>query len=182
MAGIFPVQKKKIILIKFCYPPLSDSGFSMGPAVDLSILSQHIAGISSLQGEDYCPTLIFMSLLPFNSPKIRYFNRVVPHNITILSIIFGSLLGDSYAERTKYSTRIILQQEDSNKEYLKWFHKTIQKEGYARLEKPTKEKRIGKNNKIRYFYRVRTFAFSSFNWIHNEFYPNDIKIIPFFYF
>jgi ubiquinol-cytochrome c reductase cytochrome b subunit len=66
-----------------------------------------------------------MNILPFNSPKIRYFNRVGPHNITILSIIFGSLLGDSYAERTKYSTRIILQQEDSNKEYLKWFHKIL---------------------------------------------------------
>jgi cytochrome c oxidase subunit 1 len=32
------------------YPPLSDSGFSKGPAVDLSILSLHIAGISSLIG------------------------------------------------------------------------------------------------------------------------------------
>ena len=32
------------------YPPLSDSGFSKGPAVDLSILSLHIAGVSSLVG------------------------------------------------------------------------------------------------------------------------------------
>ena len=32
------------------YPPLSDSSFHMGPAVDLSILSLHIAGISSLMG------------------------------------------------------------------------------------------------------------------------------------
>lgn len=32
------------------YPPLSDSPFHLGPAVDLSILSLHIAGISSLLG------------------------------------------------------------------------------------------------------------------------------------
>ena len=30
------------------YPPLSDSGFHNGPAVDLSILSLHIAGLSSM--------------------------------------------------------------------------------------------------------------------------------------
>jgi len=32
------------------YPPLSDTPFHLGPAVDLSILSLHIAGISSLMG------------------------------------------------------------------------------------------------------------------------------------
>jgi len=32
------------------YPPLSDTPYHMGPAVDLGILSLHIAGISSLMG------------------------------------------------------------------------------------------------------------------------------------
>lgn len=32
------------------YPPLSDTPYSMGPAVDLSILALHIAGVSSLLG------------------------------------------------------------------------------------------------------------------------------------
>jgi cytochrome c oxidase subunit 1 len=34
----------------FCYPPLSDTPFQSGIAVDLSILSLHIAGVSSLLG------------------------------------------------------------------------------------------------------------------------------------
>nr|QCQ69085.1 cytochrome c oxidase subunit 1 [Synchytrium taraxaci] len=33
-----------------CYPPLSDTPYHLGPAVDLSILSLHIAGFSSLMG------------------------------------------------------------------------------------------------------------------------------------
>lgn len=32
------------------YPPLSDTPFSAGPAVDLSILSLHVAGFSSILG------------------------------------------------------------------------------------------------------------------------------------
>lgn len=68
-------------------------------------------------------------------------------------------------------------------EYLKWFHQQQLKEGYCRISKPVKENRISKNNKIRYFYRVKTFTFASFNWIHEAFYPsqgltNSIKIIP----
>lgn len=59
-----------------------------------------------------------------------------------------------------------------------WFHKEILEEGYCRIEKPKKEKRIGKNKKIRYFYRVRTFNFSTFNWIHDNFYKDSIKTIP----
>jgi heme/copper-type cytochrome/quinol oxidase subunit 1 len=35
---------------KFWYPPLSDTPYSSGPAVDLSILSLHVAGFSSLKG------------------------------------------------------------------------------------------------------------------------------------
>ena len=34
----------------FRYPPLSDSLYHMGSSVDLSILSLHVAGISSLLG------------------------------------------------------------------------------------------------------------------------------------
>lgn len=64
-------------------------------------------------------------------------------------------------------------------EYLKWFYKEILKEGYCKKENPKKEKRIGKNKKIRYFYRISTFSFTSFNWIHDKFYINSIKTIPF---
>jgi heme/copper-type cytochrome/quinol oxidase subunit 1 len=38
------------------YPPLSDTPYHMGAAVDLGILSLHIAGVSSLMGKFDCPT------------------------------------------------------------------------------------------------------------------------------
>ena len=41
------------------YPPLSDTPYSAGPAVDLSIQSQHVAGFSSIQGAQNLITTIF---------------------------------------------------------------------------------------------------------------------------
>nr|YP_009659039.1 LAGLIDADG endonuclease [Spizellomyces sp. 'palustris']QCQ69037.1 LAGLIDADG endonuclease [Spizellomyces sp. 'palustris'] len=60
-----------------------------------------------------------------------------------------------------------------------WFHNLVASLGYCKLNKPTLERRIGVNGKIRYFYRVRTFCFSSFNWIHDLFYPDgSTKVVP----
>lgn len=166
-----------------CYPPLSDSPFHLGPAVDLSILSLHLAGISSLLGDECCPKFIFKILPAFSLPRTNSLKRIGPHNITILSILFGSLLGDSYAERGKIGTRVILQQEYSNREYLKWFYTRLLEEGYCRAELPQMEDRIGSKGKIRNYYRARTFGYSSFNWLHDAFYKRSsdgslIKGIP----
>nr|NP_689381.1 putative intron-encoded protein [Chaetosphaeridium globosum]AAM96637.1 putative intron-encoded protein [Chaetosphaeridium globosum] len=101
-----------------------------------------------------------------------------PHNIDIYSLIFGSLLGDSYAEKRNGSTRMILQQEESNVSYLMWFHNYLAVRGYCSLKKPKLETRIGKNNKVRFFYRIRTYSFASFNWIYDAFYADKIKKVP----
>jgi heme/copper-type cytochrome/quinol oxidase subunit 1 len=71
------------------YPPLSDTPYHMGPAVDLAILSLHVAGVSSLMGEFDCPTWL-ISCMPFILPRTRGVKRIGPHNINILSILFGS--------------------------------------------------------------------------------------------
>jgi ubiquinol-cytochrome c reductase cytochrome b subunit len=57
-------------------------------------------------------------LLPFNLPKIKSLNRIGPHNYEILTIIFGSLLGDAHAEKHGNGTRICFYQESSHKNYL----------------------------------------------------------------
>src|SRR5690242_18725224 len=46
------------------YPPLSDSAFHRGPSVDLSILSLHLAGFSSLMGAINIITTIFNMRAP----------------------------------------------------------------------------------------------------------------------
>jgi ubiquinol-cytochrome c reductase cytochrome b subunit len=58
--------------------------------------------------------------LMFTSPRTRAIKRIGPHNIDILSIIIGSLLGDAYAEKHGLGTRICFQQEDNHSAYLYW--------------------------------------------------------------
>lgn len=169
------------IIYYFCYPPLSDSAYHLGPAVDLSILSLHVAGVSSLLGNFDCLTCFYLSsssFLPFNLPKVRGLKRIGPHNIDILSIIYGSLLGDGYCERLTWSSSLCLQQEDSNVQYIMWFHKTLSLLGYCSPLSPLLLKRIGNKGKIRHYYKLRTYSFSSFNWIHNDFYLNGRKRVP----
>ena len=102
-----------------------------------------------------------------------------PHNIDIYSLIFGSLLGDSYAEKRNGSTRFIFQQEESNVSYLMWFHKYLAARGYCSPKKPKLETRIGPKGKVRFLSRVRTYSFASFNWIYDAFYSNSkIKEVP----
>lgn len=107
-----------------------------------------------------------------------------PHNLDVYSLIFGSLLGDSYAEKRSGSTRIILQQEESNVAYLHWFHQYLALRGYCSEKKPRLERRIGPRGKIRFFCRLRTYSFSSFNWIYDAFYPTSTefqqkrKVVP----
>jgi hypothetical protein len=52
--------------------------------------------------------------------RIKAEKRVGPHNKEILNIFYGSLLGDSHAERriNGNGTRLSFSQESHNKEYL----------------------------------------------------------------
>ncbi len=102
-----------------------------------------------------------------------------PHNIDVYSLLFGSLLGDSYAEKRSGSTRIILQQEDSNAAYLFWFHQFLAQRGYCSEKKPKLQKRVGHKARREFYLRVRTYSFASFNWIHEAFYPaQQQKVVP----
>jgi ubiquinol-cytochrome c reductase cytochrome b subunit len=51
--------------------------------------------------------------------KIRAINRIGPHNIDVISIIIGSLLGDGHANsRTIEGTRFFFKQSIIHKDYL----------------------------------------------------------------
>lgn len=55
----------------------------------------------------------------FHYNRIRSYKRIGPHNLDVLSVIFGSLLGDSYGnKRSAEGTRICYRQSSINKEYL----------------------------------------------------------------
>lgn len=112
-----------------------------------------------------------------SSPKIRSNKRIGPHNFYILSIIFGSLLGDAHAERRRigYGTRISFYQESSHLTYLIWLHQLVSSLGYCSPNLPKAETRLGKKGLVRKTVRFCTWTYSSLNWIHELWY----KRLPF---
>jgi len=118
--------------------------------------------------------------LMFTSPRTRAIKRIGPHNIDILSIIIGSLLGDAYAEKHGLGTRICFQQEDNHSAYLFWLHNTVSNLGYCNEKIPELSRRLSKKGKLRYVLRFQTYTFRSFDWIQEAFYPEGKKVVPLF--
>jgi LAGLIDADG DNA endonuclease family len=90
--------------------------------------------------------------------KIRANLRIGPHNIDILSILFGSLLGDAHAEfRLKGNgTRIAFYQEGSHVSHLIWLHKLVSELGYCNINLPQLTTRLGKKGVVRKIIRFKT--------------------------
>jgi hypothetical protein len=117
--------------------------------------------------------------------KIVSSKRIGPHNIDIISMIMGSVLGDSHLEKRKngIGTRIIFEQSNKNVEYLMWFHSYLAINGYCNENPPKLHKRIKKDG-IFFHYRINSYTFSSLNWIHDMFYKMNneqnklVKIVP----
>jgi LAGLIDADG DNA endonuclease family/NADH-Ubiquinone oxidoreductase (complex I), chain 5 N-terminus len=116
--------------------------------------------------------------------KLSSKERIGPHDIDIISMIIGSTLGESHLERRPngIGTRVIFEQSNNNVEYLMWFHNYLSSRGYCSYTKPKLKIRIKQKGKVVYQYRISSYTFSSFNWIHEMFYKlidnKYIKIVP----
>lgn len=116
--------------------------------------------------------------------KLTSMERIGPLNIDIISMIIGSTLGDTHLEKRKngIGTRVIFEQSNNNVEYLMWFHAYLSSRGYCNNTKPKLQIRIKQKGKVFYQYRVNSYTFASFNWIHEMFYKlvdnKYIKFIP----
>ena len=104
---------------------------------------------------------------------LRAIERIGPHNKDIISIFYGTLLGDSHIEKRCGNVRITFQQENKNCEYLYWLWKEISIANYCTLIKPKLKKRIGYKGKIRFYYKFSTYTYSSLNFLYNEYYYNN---------
>jgi hypothetical protein len=101
------------------------------------------------------------------------------HNKTVISILVVCLLGAAHAEKRNNATRFIIHVSSRNVEYIYFLHKFFAKNGYCNLKKPKISKQIGKNNKIYFSIKFKTFSFSSFNFLHDAFYnEKKEKIVP----
>ena len=113
--------------------------------------------------------------------KVKASRRIGPHNEDVLSVVIGSLLGDSYGNRRSVEgTRFCYRQSIVHKQYLFWLYDFFYTRGYCSNIEPRKYIRIlkSKNNKKEYFgYEFNTYTFRSFNWIYDMFYRKGKKII-----
>lgn len=118
-----------------------------------------------------------------------------PLNNIIISIIYGSLLGEANISprRGELSTfggqnkvknnkgsRITFYQESSHKEYLYFIHRLIANLGYCNTNIPKIKTKIGKNGKLKYFINFSTWSYEQFNELKLNWYNDaNIKIIPY---
>lgn len=158
---------------KFC-PKCNDTFYT--------IMKQYYRYIRYPMGSMYLITILNLNrtITTIKTPKIPGIKRIGPHNKEILSIIYGSLLGDGTAEQQKNGngTRICFYQEAKNVNYLLQLHNLISNLGYCNHKLPEIQTRLGLHGKIRKIIRFKTHIYSSQNYIRELQYKNNIKILP----
>jgi ubiquinol-cytochrome c reductase cytochrome b subunit len=112
--------------------------------------------------------------------RLRGIYRIGPHNNEVISIIFGSLLGDGHAEKRLkgLGTRISFFQEASHVEYIFFLHSLLSNRGYCNPKLPVIKQRLGFKGKVRKIVRFSTWTYISFNWIYDLWYVNNVKRVP----
>lgn len=112
--------------------------------------------------------------------RTRAINRIGPHELDVISVIFGLLLGDGYANnRSGEGVRIAVKQSIIHKEYLLFLYNFFFDRGYCTNLKPREYKRTIKGrDKIYLGYEFNTYTFRSFLWIYDSFYKKGKKILP----
>jgi ubiquinol-cytochrome c reductase cytochrome b subunit len=117
-----------------------------------------------------------------NKPKVNRLKsiyRIGTHNKDIISIIFGSLLGDGQGEKRLLGTRFNFYQEAVHVEYMLFLHKLLSELDYCNSKLPVITTRLGSKGKIRKLVRFSTWTYTNFNWIYDLWYNNNnIKHVP----
>ncbi len=125
---------------------------------------------------------IYVNFLPKNIIKGKIFNYSSSvsssHCCENISLIIGSLLGNSYMRKSKSYPGVIITfiKCSDNIEYLMWFHQRLVCSGYCSSEKPRLNKIISKNNKLLYTYNIDSYNLLSFYWLNEMFYVFPLSI------
>jgi ubiquinol-cytochrome c reductase cytochrome b subunit len=102
-----------------------------------------------------CLSLLLITPIYFyNQPKVSRLKgiyRIGPLNKDLISIIFGSLLGDGHSEKRLLGvgTRFNFYQEASHVNYLIFLHKLFSELGYCNSKLPVITTKLGSKGKIR---------------------------------
>ena len=118
----------------------------------------------------------------FHTKGIRSKHRIGPHNIDIISVLVGCLLGDVHAYKSETGGTIFrFKQSILHKDYLFFLYEFLSHRGYSSNNGPKQYQTIlvnanGRKNTY-YGYEFNTFTFKSLDWLYDFFYVNKIKII-----
>lgn len=115
---------------------------------------------------------------PLGKSKISTRQRIGPHNLDILSVLVGNLLGDGHGELRSGSPRFTQHMSSRNMEYLYWLHNFYHIRGYCSSNVPKFKPQIGKKGKVYFSGKLNTYSFSSLLWLYEMFYVENVKIIP----
>jgi hypothetical protein len=119
------------------------------------------------------------------SNRIGPQNLVGPHNLDVISVLVGCLLGDAYALKNNKGipgTKFRFKQSGRHKTYLFFIYEFFYTRGYCTNSGPREYKTIlikaaNKKPQTYYGYEFDIFTFSSLNWLYDLFYLNGIKMI-----
>jgi hypothetical protein len=126
------------------------------------------------------PVTKFIKNKEYFHTRCRAINRIGPHNIDVISVMVGLLLGDGYLNnRTGEGVRMAVKQSIVHKEYLFSLYHFFYIRGYcSSLEPRMYTRNLKGKDKTYYGYEFNTFTFRSLVWLHKLFYSNGKKIIP----
>lgn len=125
----------------------------------------------------------FSQIVKNNSSKKRLptfpLNKIGPHNLNVLSVIFCTLLGDAHAQKRRNTTRIHFRQCSEHNEHLFKLWEFFSEKGYTSPFKPVVKSYIHKKTKkVIYHYAYETYSYASLNWVYDLFYKDKIKSVP----
>lgn len=109
---------------------------------------------------------------------LRANTRIGPHNLDVISLFVGSLLGDANLSISNCSVKFRFRQSIIHKEYIFFLYNFLFLRGYASAVGPslyTVTNFIEKTNEKKEYqgYAFNTFSFTSLVWLYDLFYNKE---------
>ncbi len=125
--------------------------------------------------EGYLNSLKWLNL--YKTTKFNTNRYISSVNKDSISLIIGSLLGNSYLEKNEKGVRIVFIKCSGNVEYLMQYYNYLNAVGFCKLKKPSLNKVIIKKNKILYYWKANSYYLTQFEWLYEMFYKQNRKTI-----
>jgi ubiquinol-cytochrome c reductase cytochrome b subunit len=113
--------------------------------------------------------LYYYTCNPIIQPNVLGAKRIGPHNLDVISLLVGALLGDAGAERLM-NGGVRFRFKQAHKDYLLFLYHSLQSRGYCNTTLPTLKVSEGLG-----YYLFNTYSFTSLLWLYDSFY-NDLKV------